>query len=88
MQQLKLVGVAAANPRLYAAAAKLDRFQNTGAAGCPGAIPQHPAVCLLNFKLFFGFYAGKVRSSVVAVIYKAQAQPVGAGNWLVHDGQA
>ena len=26
--------------------------------------------------------------SVVGVIRKAQAQPVGAGNWFVHDGQA
>ena len=88
MKHRKLVGVAAANPRLYAAAAKLDRFQNTGAAGCPGAIPQHPAVCLLNFKLIFGGYAGIVRISVVGGIRKAQAQPVGAGNWFVHDGQA
>ena len=38
--------------------------------------------------MIFGFYAGNVRSSVVAVKRKAQAQPVGAGNWFVHDGQA
>ena len=88
VKQRKLVGVVAAKPRPYAAAAKLDRFQNTGVVGCPGAIPQHPAVCLLNFKLVFGFYAANVMISVVGVIRKAQAQPVGAGNWFVHDGQA
>ena len=88
MKHRKLVGVVAAKPRPYAAAAKLDRFQNTGVVGCPGAIPQHPAVCLLNFKLIFGGYAGIVRISVVGGIRKAQAQPVGAGNWFVHDGQA
>ena len=88
VKQRKLVGVAAAIPRPYAAAAKLDRVQNTRSVGCPCAIPQHPAVCLLNFKLIFGGYAGIVRISVVGGIRKAQAQPVGAGNWFVHDGQA
>ena len=88
VKQRKLVGVAAAIPRPYAAAAKLDRVQNTRSVGCPCAIPQHPSVCLLNFKLIFGGYAGIVRISVVGGIRKAQAQPVGAGNWFVHDGQA
>ena len=80
MQQRKLVGA-------VAIAVELDSFQNAVFAGGPCTIPQHPAVCLLNFELVSGFYEGNVTLSVIVRKHNAKPQRIGAGNEFVHNGQ-